>query len=506
MELKLGPEIISSYKRLAYQVWYALAEFVDNSTQAYFNNKAVLDAEYAKTGDLLTIDITSGKDKDGEFIRIRDNSIGMSERELAAAIYVGKPPLDTTGRSRYGLGLKTGASWFGDVWTIESKKLGDKTRHKVTVNVPKIAEGDLELPHTKNLATPEEHETIIEIRKLHRRLTGRTAGKTKNYLRSLYRKDIGMNVLKLILNGEELQWNMDEWEKRIFKRKDGSKAKKKFRFKIGKKPITGWAAVLEQGSRKDAGFSIIQSDRVITGWPDSYRPETLFGPQEGGSNDLVNQRLFGEIVLDGFEVSHTKDQILFEDGEQEKLEFKLQKRLTDLRQLAPSNRKDADERIKVATDEQREAAVNAIEREIKSDEMQTIITTFEVPGSSLIKKSNEAVKEAVVSRLEANMVAQVGSISVSLYLAKDMSPNDPYVIIESTKSKTSVIVIVNVAHPYWSQLTKDESILNYLRHCVYDGVAESKAYAVTGTIEPDTVKLIKDNLLRVPLEMGKRSK
>lgn len=264
--------------------------------------------------------------------------------------------------------------------------------------------------------------------------------------------------------------------------------------------------MLEQGSRKDAGFSIIQSDRVITGWPDSYRPETLFGPQEGGSNDLVNQRLFGEIVLDGFEVSHTKDQILFEDGEQEKLEFKLQKRLTDLRQLAPSNRKDADERIKVATDEQREAAVNAIEREIKSDEMQTIITTFEVPGSSLIKKSNEAVKEAVVSRLEANMVAQVGSISVSLYLAKDMSPNDPYVIIESTKSKTSVIVIVNVAHPYWSQLTKDESILNYLRHCVYDGVAESKAYAVTGTIEPDTVKLIKDNLLRVPLEMGKRSK
>src|SRR6516164_3464117 len=119
MELKLGPEIISSYKRLAYQVWYALAEFVDNSTQAYFNNKAVLDAEYAKTGDLLTVEITSDKDKRGEFIRVRDNSIGMSEKELAAAIYVGKPPLEPGGRSRYGLGLKTGASWFGDVWTIE---------------------------------------------------------------------------------------------------------------------------------------------------------------------------------------------------------------------------------------------------------------------------------------------------------------------------------------------------------------------------------------------------
>ncbi len=496
MKLQLGPEIISSYKRLAYQTWYALAEFVDNSTQAYFNNRQVLDAVYAKEGTKLTVEITSGKDSAGEFIRIADNSIGMSESELKRAVYIGKPPLDTQGRSRYGLGLKTGAGWFGDLWSIESKKLNDRTRHKITVDVQKVANGNLNLPHKKDRAPAHEHETIIEIRKLHRRLTGRTLGKAKNYLRSLYRRDISDGSLVLKINDEVLLWDADI-DKRLLKRRDGSKAKKQFRFKVGKKQVTGWAGVLEKGSRKNAGFSIIQANRVITGWPDSYRPETVFGPQEGGSNDLVNQRLFGELVLEGFEVSHTKDQILFEDGEQEELEAKLKEELADLRQLALSHRKDADERIKKATDSQRNAALNSLEKEVKSDPIQDFLATFELPSNSLIQKSNEAVKEAVVSRMQPNARIKIGKTMICLYLARDMSPNDPYVIIESTKSESSVIVIINLNHPHWAEITTDESITNFIRHCTYDGVAEHKAFFVNRKIEPDTVKLIKDNLLRI---------
>src|SRR5262249_35133913 len=145
---------------------------------------------YAEEKTKLTVEITTGHDADGDFLRIKDNSIGMSARELQNAVYVGKLPPDTRGRSRYGLGLKTGASWFGDVWTIESKKLGETIRHKITVDVPKVADGGVELPHVKRAAAKDEHGTTIEIRKLHRKLTGRTLGKTKNYLRSLYRRDI----------------------------------------------------------------------------------------------------------------------------------------------------------------------------------------------------------------------------------------------------------------------------------------------------------------------------
>ena len=43
IDLVIGTEAIRSYKRLSYKSWYALAEFVDNSTQSYFDHQAELD-------------------------------------------------------------------------------------------------------------------------------------------------------------------------------------------------------------------------------------------------------------------------------------------------------------------------------------------------------------------------------------------------------------------------------------------------------------------------------
>jgi len=498
MELKLGPEIISSYKRLAYKVWFALAEFVDNSTQAYFNNKTLLDRVYRQTGETLTVQIDAGTDSEGEYIRVKDNSIGMSETELKNAVIIGRPPANSTGRSRYGLGLKTGACWFGDLWTVKTKKLGDRTVHRITVNVPSVANNHLDLPHKKTRARAAEHYTIVEIRRLHRHIAGRTVGKVKDYLRSLYRVDIREQRLILKWNGKPLGWDSDINE-RLYKTEDGKPAKKKFRFRIGRKRVSGWAGVLANGSRKEAGLSVIQADRVITGWPDSYRPGTIYGYQEGGSNDLVNQRLVGELFLKGFEVSHTKDQILFDGSDQELLEKQLRRELAGLRQLALSYRKNGSSSAGRATDAQRSAALNRLEHEIQSDGIRDFLKTAEFPSASLIRKSNRALKNAIVRKFEPDLKAKINNLTVSLYLVKEMSQNDPYVVIESTESEASVIVIINLAHPHWSQLTKRESILNFIRHCAYDGVSEWKAYFMTGRIEPNTVKLIKDNLLRIPM-------
>lgn len=48
---QIGFDAITSYKRLAYTPWHAIAEFVDNSTQSYFNNREQLD-ELAIPGQL----------------------------------------------------------------------------------------------------------------------------------------------------------------------------------------------------------------------------------------------------------------------------------------------------------------------------------------------------------------------------------------------------------------------------------------------------------------------
>jgi hypothetical protein len=81
------------------------------------------------------------------------------------------------------------------------------------------------------------------------------------------------------------------------------------------------------------------------------------------------------------------------------------------------------------------------------------------------------------------------------------SPNDPYVISDSTK-ENEITVCVNTNHPYWNtQLQGMENVRDYLRQCVYDSVAEWQARAKASRIDPDTVKLLKDKLLRVPLEI-----
>jgi len=50
------------------------------------------------------------------------------------------------------------------------------------------------------------------------------------------------------------------------------------------------------------------------------------------------------------------------------------------------------------------------------------------------------------------------------------------------------------------QLEGTESVKDYLRQCIYDSAAEWQARAQVSRVDPDTVKLPKDHLLRVPLQ------
>ena len=45
------------------------------------------------------------------------------------------------------------------------------------------------------------------------------------------------------------------------------------------------------------------------------------------------------------------------------------------------------------------------------------------------------------------------------------------------------------------------SLLHYFRHCIYDAISEWQARNKAATIDPDTIKLLKDKLLRIPFEI-----
>ena len=80
----------------------------------------------------------------------------------------------------------------------------------------------------------------------------------------------------------------------------------------------GFAALRETASLSLAGFALFRRNRLVQGSADEgYRPETIFGKP----NSYSFQRLFGELHLDGFEVSHTKDGFKWDDQEEAFLEF-----------------------------------------------------------------------------------------------------------------------------------------------------------------------------------------
>jgi len=301
---------------------------------------------------------------------------------------------------------------------------------------------------------------------------------------------------------QRLEW-VEYTDDEFIKDTESNPYKIDFNFTVGEKEVKGWAGALKSGGRAKGGFALIQSKRVIQGPPRGYKPESIFGEQEGGINNLINQRIVGEIYLDGFKVSHTKDSILWEGTEEDDLDDQLLEKIGDLRKVAEDFRaRETDERAPSDLDLQ--AAMDHLLNEIASPQAQDVIFINEVPSDEIIATSNRALSESIVLESSDEAInVNVGPLKIRLYIKDSMSPNDPYVIYDPISEADTVIIIVNRKHPFWNELRGDTGVLNYLRQCVYDGVAEWKAYKKKGEITAETVKYIKDDLMRLPFEIEK---
>ena len=189
----------------------------------------------------------------------------------------------------------------------------------------KIEQGDAALDVKVKEAPAEKHYTILEITSLNKPWQTRTLGKIRKYLESMYRKDFENFDLALRWQSTQLGW--EGFEGQLLKNRQGEPYHQPFSFEVDGQTITGWGGILETGSRTNAGFSILQNNRVIQGWPDGWRPYAIYGDAR---NDLINQRLVGEIHLDGFDVSHTKDGILWSNDQEAEVEKKLKASLSHL--------------------------------------------------------------------------------------------------------------------------------------------------------------------------------
>lgn len=497
MKFDIGPQVVAQYKRANYQPWFAIGEFVDNSTQSYLNNKAALDEKYAKRGESLEVHVTYDNKV---AISIEDNAMGMDEEELDAALFLGNKPQNDSWRSKYGFGMKAAAFWFGDEWEITTKKLGSDKEITVRISLDKIAKGALDLePKYKSVKDLDQSYTVIKITKLNQMPHGRTLGKMREYLQSMYRVDLREGRLKLYWRNELLVWETGD----IFaKAADGSEYRKDIAFEIKsggkKKKVEGWVGVLDRGSREKGGFSLLHADRMVKGYPEAWRPGSIYGEQEGGSNNLITQRLVGELHLNQFMVTVSKDGIQWLEDEQDQVEEKLREECADYINFARVPKKDrpvSPLEMKVASEQMNE--------EINSAETLDAIRFSIVQDSEVIKENNDVVISTTAGEspdfaVEFNDGEK--DISIKGFIKSNLSTNDPYVYQESARPN-EVIVVINGNHPHLGTITGADNLTNYLRHCTYDAIAEWKALRLQGRVDSATVRKIKDDLLRIGLNI-----
>lgn len=315
VSIRPGVSVLSVLRHLNYKPWFALAEFVDNSVQSYLANDRALKALHGPTFRLIVqIDIDTGPPA---VLKIRDNAGGITGEDYPRAFRPAEVPPDRTGLSEFGMGMKSAACWFAPRWKVRTSALGEPIERTVRFDINEIVNDKLEeLEISEAASAADSHFTELVLDDPHHLPIKKTIGKIKEHLADIYRVFITEGVLDLRLNGESLRY----LEPSILKSpyyKDPSSPSRLWRKDIafdlgGGMSVYGFAAIRETGNLSRAGFALFRRKRLIEGSGDEgYRPDAIFGK----SNSFRYQRLFGELHLEGFDVSHTKDGFRWDENE-----------------------------------------------------------------------------------------------------------------------------------------------------------------------------------------------
>ena len=308
-ELNIQPQagVLGVFSRLNYKPWYAIAEFVDNSTQSFYDHER----ELSENG-ISSITVHINYDFEKDVLVIKDDAYGMEIEDFSRAVKVDSPPEGNDGRNEFGMGLKTAASWFGNIWSVESTRFGSTNKYYTEIDIQELRERHLNSIEIISVdCDPVEHGTTITINNITKRIdASRTKGKIVQLLESMYRRDLNSGKINIWFN--DVLLHFDEYKCLEFRdtiwRKDID-----FTFQHGPNShhVKGFVGILANGGFGRAGFALFRRGRVVIGGEDqNYKPFRIF--QQAQST--IAHKLFGEFDLEDFPVNQAKDGFVWDDG------------------------------------------------------------------------------------------------------------------------------------------------------------------------------------------------
>lgn len=510
--------VYATYKRLSYQPWTAIAEFVDNSTQSFYDHKQDLLSQKYSEGLTITIDYIEDL-VEGDRIEIVDNAFGMEWTDFQRAVVLDKPPQNTSGRNEFGMGLKTAACWFGSLWSVESTQLHSQNKYYTEINIDELGKYKTEeIDVQESMVSQKSHFTKIIIRNLNKKIKGsRTIGKVKELLSSTYREDIRSGYVKIFYNGTLLQFK----EAPVYVEDLGDKKiewKKPVTFSISHEgralDVSGFIAIRIPGSVKDAGFTLIRRGRVIIGGSEgNYRPSELFGD----SNSYAWQRLYGELHMDNWPVTQAKDNFDWHNSGLEEAFIEQLKNLTvDYRKKADSIRV----REKIQTDELARTAVESLTNSgiVENVDIKVLpfISNFLVSGEEDISQYNSFPGAAGTEATNA-VDTDSGCVSVEgghcidyrfkyknsdyiFHTMLDLSNPSAHWLLVEPNSEFEYSLSINMRHPYFKPLIEKKEFMPLMMKMAISIVLaeiESISQSPDGRIDPSDIRLKMNEILDV---------
>ncbi|EGV43433.1 ATP-binding protein [Bizionia argentinensis JUB59] len=321
VNIRPGVTILSVLKHLNYKPYYALAEFIDNAIDSFLKNEEELRKIEGKDFK-LRVDIEF--DTNNKRITIKDNAAGIQSKDYQRAFRTAELPPDNTRLSEFGMGMKSAACWFSNNWQAKTTALNETVERKVNFDISKIVEDKIqELQIETKEANSNSHYTLITLFGIEEKMPIRRGlGKVKRHLASIYRDFFKREILDLYINGEKLEYKIPKILNTAYFETPNAENinwKQEVEFDFGndhngsKLRAKGFIAIMETMSVRDSGFALFRRGRVIEGSADNdegFRPPALSGSL--GSHRY--KRLFGELHLEGFNVSHTKDGFQWDDN------------------------------------------------------------------------------------------------------------------------------------------------------------------------------------------------
>ena len=492
VNIRPGVTILSVLKHLNYKPYYALAEFVDNSIDSYLKNEDELKKIEGSDFKLeVTIEFNTSENK----IIIRDNAAGIHSEDFPRAFRAAEMPPNNLLLSEFGMGMKSASCWFSNKWEVRTKALNEDVQRIVKFDIEQIVNDQIdELKIVTKKANLNSHFTTITLLDVQEKMpVKRAMSKVKHHLASIYREFIRKGILVLKVNKEKLKYSTPKilnvprydipdgepilWKKEIegFDFGDDGKG--------GKLRASGFVALMETMQIKKSGFALFRRGRVIEGSADDnnegFRPPLISGSL--GSHRY--KRLFGEIHLEGFKVSHTKDGFQWDDNMEAFLDLLKQELEGDasmpilkqadkyrVRESAKSYAKVSKKVVNNTT----ESIKNGLSEDVNSVREKEPVTDVNPEPLSESKQSYFREFQLKLNDCDWNVHVELSyddSIMDFMQVGNHLIPD------ENKKSNRQIGIRLSLVHPFMVQFAGDNSniIEPILRLAVALGLSEAIA-------------------------------